>query len=113
MATERASRAQVIDVIKKASAALRAARTTPEDVGAVSRALADACGALNLSPIDFDAAIGADSDLGELKAQALREALAGSTDPGPNDAISRVASTGRVGDTANAHGTPDAEGEMP
>ena len=100
------SRAQVIEVIQRAAGTLRTQRSQPEDSAAISAALAGACKELGVSPTLFDGVIATDADLEQLKKMAITEALAGSTDPGPNDAISREASTGQPGDHAQGPGVP-------
>ena len=106
MGTTQISRAQVIEVIRRAAAIVRAAQGAETDP--VAGALAQACGELGIGTAQFDAAIATTPELEQLKTTAIREALTGTTDPGPNDAISREAATGRPGDTAVGPGAPNA-----
>jgi hypothetical protein len=108
MGTQSVNRTRAIRIIRQAADALQAARTKPEDSTAVSRALARACSELGIEPAAFDALIAADPELELLKVNAIREAVAGSTDPGPHDAISREAATGQPGDTTWGPGAPGA-----
>jgi hypothetical protein len=102
MVTASLSRECVLEIVKSAADALRAARTSAEDTRAVSDALARACATLRVAPEAFDAAIGADPELETLKNEALREALAGGTDPGPYAEISRESMSGLPGDTTKS-----------
>jgi hypothetical protein len=97
MSPETVPRASVLEIIKTAAGALRAARTSPEDGPAITGALAEACGKNGVSPDAFDAALRADAELDRLKSDALREALTGRADPGPYAAISRESPSGQPG----------------
>lgn len=108
MGTSQISRVQVIGVIKRAAVLLRGMPADEKEP--VARALAQACGELGVTPAQFDAAINTTPELDELKTTAVREALSGPTDPGPNAAISREAATGQPGDTAVGPGAPGANG---
>jgi hypothetical protein len=96
------SRAAVLEIVKSASNALRAARASPDDAAAVARALAEACAAAGVSAAAFDAAVAADADLEQLETAALREAVAGGADPGPYAEISRESMSGKPGDTTKS-----------
>lgn len=93
------------DLHAKAIAAMRlmkdelsphtSARTDDDDV---QRALAAACTSVGITPQDYARAVQASPDLTELERETLREALAGSTDPGPQDEISRESPSGQPAD---------------
>lgn len=113
MATELVPRASILQIIKSAADALRAARASPEDGVAVSRALADACCSAGVSPEAFDAAIATDVDLYRLESDALGEALTERADPGPYGAISRESPGGRPGDTSKTRTNPEPAPRTP
>jgi hypothetical protein len=109
MAAAPLSRASVLDIIRRASNALRAERAGPDDEAAVSRALANACGAKGVAPEAFDRTVGADPDLYQLKNDALREAFSGTADPGPYGSISRESPSGQPGDTTKSRTNPEPD----
>ncbi|MDB4943340.1 MAG: hypothetical protein JWP97_2874 [Labilithrix sp.] len=111
MAIEGSKRASVVQVIKEAASTLRDAKSEPTDDAAVGEALRAACGKRGISPEEFDAAVRDEPELLLLQKNAIREALAGSTDPGPHAEISREAATGRPGDTADGPGNPESSVE--
>jgi|GEM_PF-5834381 len=91
-------RERVIEVVKRTAEALQASRTHADDTQAAADALRAACDSVGISPQDFDGAIASDTDLQMLKETAIREAVAGSTDPGPHGAVSRESMSGKPGD---------------
>lgn len=93
------------DVKAKAIRAMRLVRDEltgqPEaqtDDARVERAVAAACTTVGITPQDYAAAVRGSPELTELERETLREALAGSTDPGPHDEISRESPSGQPGD---------------
>ena len=90
------SRAVVLEIVREAAAKLH---ETQEGDAAAAVALRDACVSAGVEPTAFDAAIAADPELELLEQNAIREALLGSTDPGPYGGISRESMTGQPGDT--------------
>ena len=87
-----------LHIVKSAAGALRASRASAHDPQRVPRALAAACRAAGVAPEAFDAAVEAEPELEQLKSAAIHEAVAGSTDPGPNAEISRESMSGQPGD---------------
>lgn len=107
MTNPQVSRADVLEVVKSAANALRAARAKPDDPKVVPLALAAACVERGVSPQAFDDAITADPELERLKGEALREAVLGATDPGPYAEVSRESSSGLPGDTTKSRTKPE------
>lgn len=108
MGTQNLDRAKAIRIIRDAADMLKGAKIHPDDAPAIGYALADECGKLGIAPEAFDAFVMNNPELEQLKIAALREALAGTSDPGPHDAISREAATGQPGDHAWGPGAPGA-----
>lgn len=72
-----------------------------------SEALAKACDELGVDPETFDTAIAGDIELELLKTNILRQAIAGTTDPGPYGEISRESPSGQPGDTTKNRSEPE------
>ena len=71
---------------------------TEDDDVFVQGALAAGCTREGISPHEYAEALDLFPDLSQLERETLREGLAGSTDPGPHDAISRESPSGQPGD---------------
>ncbi len=71
------------------------ARVSEEEV---AEAVAAACITVGITPQDYARTVEASPELDELERQTLTEALAGSTDPGPHDRISRESPSGQPSD---------------
>lgn len=85
------SRTNVLEIVRAAAAKLREAHGSDAEVPAAFR---EACDSVGVSPFAFDTAITADAKLELLKHAAIREAISGSTDPGPYAATSRESPSG-------------------
>lgn len=72
-------------------------------------ALEEACARTGISVDDYAAALQEDPSLADLEKQALTEKVAGSTDPGPHDAISRESPSGQPGDLTKPRTLPRSE----
>ena len=106
MSAEAVPRESVLRIVMSAAVELRASHASAHDPQRVPRALAAACRAAGVAPAAFDAAVEAEPDLEQLKSAALLEAVAGSTDPGPNAEISRESMSGQPGDLTKSRSKP-------
>ena len=106
------NREKVIRVIRVVSEALkhRFADEAPidhvEDTTLERAALVMACELCGISLEDYRNALSADPSLAELEKESKTEAVAGSTDPGPYDEISRESPSGQPGDLTKPRSTP-------
>ncbi len=96
-------RERVIAVIKDFSDGLLAEKNgghvTPESSDArVRGVLRQACERVGVALEDYTRALADDPVLQKLEHDAVVQAVAGSVDPGPNDAISRESPSGQPGD---------------
>ncbi|MBX3225976.1 MAG: hypothetical protein KIT84_29630 [Labilithrix sp.] len=94
-------------MIRTAAEAIRHEPTRAEDPSVVAHELARASKLAGITPEAFDRAIDLDPELELLKITALIEAVAGSTDPGPHDAISRESPSGKPGDLTKEREHPE------
>ena len=107
MSAEAVPRESVLTIVKNAAAALRGSHAGAHDPQRVPRALAAACRAAGVATDAFDAAVEAEPEHEQLKSAALREAMAGSADPGPNAEISRESMSGQPGDLTKSRSEPE------
>ncbi|AKU95414.1 hypothetical protein AKJ09_02078 [Labilithrix luteola] len=101
------SRWQVITAMRAAADQLRDERARSDDEPAVEKAFATSCDTMGIPPRDYRETVAADPDLELLEQLAVREALAGSTDPGPYAAISRESMSGQPGNTLKSRTHPE------
>lgn len=102
-----ARRRQVLGAIRDVADRLRDEHVQPDDARAVERVIRATCDAKGISPQEYRATIEADRELEHLQDLAFHEALAGSTDPGPNAAISRESMSGQPGNTMKSRSHPE------
>lgn len=98
------SRDVLLDVLKRAE---RGIGRGPTETIEPSVALARACDELGVDPDAFDTAIAGDLELELLKTNVLRQAIAGTTDPGPYAEISRESPAGQPGDIRKNRSEPE------
>lgn len=91
-------REKVVRVMRTVSDELARRGTARVSEEEVAEAVAAACITMGITPQDYARAVEAAPELGELERETLREALAGSTDPGPHDRISRESPSGQPAD---------------
>jgi hypothetical protein len=87
----------------------RAPIAVREDPAWRRAALEAACAQVGISVDDYHAALASDPSLADLEKQAMTEKVAGSTDPGPHDAISRESPSGQPGDLTKPRTLPRSE----
>lgn len=73
----------------------------------MEEAIRTTCDAEGISPQEYRAVVAADRELEHLQELAFREAMGGSTDPGPYAAISRESMSGQPGNTMKSRSRPE------
>lgn len=101
------SRWQVITTMRAAADQLREERARSDDDPAVEKAFATSCDTMGIPPREYRETVEADPELELLEHLAVREALAGSTDPGPYAEISRESMSGQPGNTLKSRTNPE------
>lgn len=93
--------------MRAAADQLRDERARSDDEPALEKAFATSCDTMGILPREYRETVEADPELELLEHLAVREALAGSTDPGPYAAISRESMSGQPGNTLKSRTNPE------